>query len=204
MSADAWLRPTSAARLDVDGRDKPGYDGAEAQGSSEFYPAASPSTLRVPPRPAVELPQRFCFAAAEIVRAHVLVGRFAGGFSVHPTRRAAPAPLGRRSGRFAAATCACSKTPGLVLDIGLAGHRIVGQRQFHRLQPLIVAGARLPRIRDWRRPRASAFRGPSTLRAARPIVWISEVSLRRKAFLVGVEDGDQAAFGNVEALRAAG
>ena len=32
------------------------------------------------------------------------------------------------------------------------------------------------------------------------MVWTSEVSLRRKAFLVGVEDGDQAAFGNVQAL----
>ena len=41
---------------------------------------------------------------------------------------------------------------------------------------------------------------PSTLRAARPIVWISEVSERRKPFLVGVEYGDEAAFGNVEAL----
>jgi hypothetical protein len=41
---------------------------------------------------------------------------------------------------------------------------------------------------------------PSTLRAARPMVWISEVSLRRKAFLVGIEDRDQRAFGNVEAL----
>jgi hypothetical protein len=38
------------------------------------------------------------------------------------------------------------------------------------------------------------------LRAARPMVWISEVSLRKKAFLVGVEDRDQRAFGNVEAL----
>jgi len=32
------------------------------------------------------------------------------------------------------------------------------------------------------------------------MVWISEVSLRKKAFLVGVEDRDQRAFGNVEAL----
>ena len=41
---------------------------------------------------------------------------------------------------------------------------------------------------------------PSTLRAARPIVCTSEVSERKKPFLVGVEDGDQRAFGNVEAL----
>ena len=41
---------------------------------------------------------------------------------------------------------------------------------------------------------------PSTLRAARPMVWISEVSRAQEAFLVGVEDGDQRAFGNVEAL----
>ena len=32
------------------------------------------------------------------------------------------------------------------------------------------------------------------------MVWMSEVSERRKPFLVGVEDGDEAAFGNVEAL----
>ena len=38
------------------------------------------------------------------------------------------------------------------------------------------------------------------LRAARPMVWISEVSRAQEAFLVGVEDGDQRAFGNVEAL----
>ena len=38
------------------------------------------------------------------------------------------------------------------------------------------------------------------LRAARPMVWISEVSERRKPFLVGVEDRDQPAFGDVEAL----
>ena len=38
------------------------------------------------------------------------------------------------------------------------------------------------------------------LRAARPMVWISEVSLRRNPFLVGVEDRHQRAFGNVEAL----
>ena len=37
-------------------------------------------------------------------------------------------------------------------------------------------------------------------RAARPMVWTSEVSLRRKSFLVGVEDGDQGAFRNVEAF----
>ena len=41
---------------------------------------------------------------------------------------------------------------------------------------------------------------PSTLRAARPIVCTSEVSERRKPFLVGVEDRDQRAFGDVEAL----
>ena len=37
-------------------------------------------------------------------------------------------------------------------------------------------------------------------RAARPIVWISERSARRKPFLVGVEDRDQRHLGNVEAL----
>ena len=40
---------------------------------------------------------------------------------------------------------------------------------------------------------------PSTLRAARPMVWISR-SRCAKAFLVGVEDRDQRAFGNVEAF----
>ena len=38
------------------------------------------------------------------------------------------------------------------------------------------------------------------LRAARPIVWISEVLRAQVAFLVGVEDRDQRAFGDVEAL----
>ena len=41
---------------------------------------------------------------------------------------------------------------------------------------------------------------PSTLRAARPMVWISEVSRAQEAFLVGVEDRDQRALGDVEAL----
>ena len=43
-------------------------------------------------------------------------------------------------------------------------------------------------------------RRPSTLRAARPMVWISEVSRAQEAFLVGVEDGDQRAFGDIEPL----
>ena len=38
------------------------------------------------------------------------------------------------------------------------------------------------------------------LRAARPIVWISEVSRAQKPFLVGIENGDQRAFRNVETL----
>jgi len=46
--------------------------------------------------------------------------------------------------------------------------------------------------------------GRRRLRAARPMVWISEVSERKKAFLVGVEDRDQRAFRNVEAPRATG
>ena len=41
---------------------------------------------------------------------------------------------------------------------------------------------------------------PSTLRAARPIVWISEVSRAQEALLVGVEDRDQRHLGQVEAL----
>ena len=41
---------------------------------------------------------------------------------------------------------------------------------------------------------------PSTLRAARPMVWIRERFAAQKAFLVGVEDRDQRAFGNVEAF----
>ena len=41
---------------------------------------------------------------------------------------------------------------------------------------------------------------PSTLRAARPIIWISDVSDRRKPFLVGVEDRDQRHLGQVETL----
>jgi hypothetical protein len=48
--------------------------------------------------------------------------------------------------------------------------------------------------------RHRARRLPSTLRAARPMVWISEVSERRKPFLVGIQNGHQRAFGNVEAL----
>ena len=32
------------------------------------------------------------------------------------------------------------------------------------------------------------------------MVWTRLVSLRRKAFLVGIQDGDQPAFGNVQAL----
>ena len=39
---------------------------------------------------------------------------------------------------------------------------------------------------------------PSTLRAARPMVWISEVSRAQEAFLVRVEDRNQRAFRNVE------
>ena len=39
---------------------------------------------------------------------------------------------------------------------------------------------------------------PLTLRAARPIVWISERSRAQIAFLVGVEDGDQRDLGQVE------
>ena len=41
---------------------------------------------------------------------------------------------------------------------------------------------------------------PSTLRAARPIVWIERGLGAQEAFLVGVENGDQRAFGDVEAL----
>jgi hypothetical protein len=36
------------------------------------------------------------------------------------------------------------------------------------------------------------------LRAARPMVWISDVVAAQEAFLVGIEDADQRAFGNVE------
>ncbi len=39
---------------------------------------------------------------------------------------------------------------------------------------------------------------PSTLRAARPIVCTSEVSRAQKTLLVGIEDGDEAAFGDVQ------
>ena len=38
------------------------------------------------------------------------------------------------------------------------------------------------------------------LRAARPMVWISEVSERRKPLLVAVEDRHQAALGDVQAF----
>ncbi len=41
---------------------------------------------------------------------------------------------------------------------------------------------------------------PSTLRAARPMVWISDDAERRKPGLVGVEDGHQLDLGEVEAL----
>ena len=41
---------------------------------------------------------------------------------------------------------------------------------------------------------------PSTLRAARPIVWISDVSRAQEALLVGVEDRHQRHLGQVEAL----
>ena len=41
---------------------------------------------------------------------------------------------------------------------------------------------------------------PFTLRAARPMVWISERSAAQEAFLVGVEDRDQRHLGQVEAL----
>ena len=41
---------------------------------------------------------------------------------------------------------------------------------------------------------------PSTLRAARPIVWISAGLAAQEALLVGVEDGDQRHLGQVEAL----
>jgi hypothetical protein len=41
---------------------------------------------------------------------------------------------------------------------------------------------------------------PSMLRAARPMVWIERGLAAQKAFLVGVEDGDQRAFRDVEAL----
>ena len=41
---------------------------------------------------------------------------------------------------------------------------------------------------------------PFRLRAARPIVWISERSAAQEAFLVGVEDADERDLGNVEAL----
>ena len=41
---------------------------------------------------------------------------------------------------------------------------------------------------------------PFTLRAARPMVWISERAERRIAFLVGVEDRDQRDLGQVEPL----
>ena len=37
-------------------------------------------------------------------------------------------------------------------------------------------------------------------RAARPAVWMSERSLRRKPLFVGVEDGDERDFGEVEAF----
>ena len=40
----------------------------------------------------------------------------------------------------------------------------------------------------------------STLRAARPMVWISDRLAAQEAFFVGVENGDQRAFRNVEAL----
>ena len=41
---------------------------------------------------------------------------------------------------------------------------------------------------------------PSTLRAARPIVWMSDVSRAEEALLVGVEDRHQRHLGQVEAL----
>ncbi len=41
---------------------------------------------------------------------------------------------------------------------------------------------------------------PSTLRAARPIVWISDVSRAQEALLVGVEDRDERHLGQVETL----
>ena len=41
---------------------------------------------------------------------------------------------------------------------------------------------------------------PSTLRAARPMVWMSDVSDAEEALLVGVEDGDERHLGQVEAL----
>ena len=41
---------------------------------------------------------------------------------------------------------------------------------------------------------------PSTLRAARPMVWIERRLAAQKAFLVGVEDGDQRDLGQVEPL----
>ena len=41
---------------------------------------------------------------------------------------------------------------------------------------------------------------PSTLRAARPMVWMSDVSRAQEALLVGVEDGHQRHLGQVEAL----
>ena len=41
---------------------------------------------------------------------------------------------------------------------------------------------------------------PSTLRAARPMVWISERARAQEPFLVGVEDRDQRDLGQVEPL----
>ena len=41
---------------------------------------------------------------------------------------------------------------------------------------------------------------PSTLRAARPMVWMSDVCGAQEALLVGVEDGDQRDLGQVEPL----
>ena len=41
---------------------------------------------------------------------------------------------------------------------------------------------------------------PSAFLAARPIVWMSEVSLRKKALFVRVENGDELDFGHVQPL----
>jgi hypothetical protein len=41
---------------------------------------------------------------------------------------------------------------------------------------------------------------PSTLRAARPIVWIRRGFRSQETFLVGIEDRDQPAFGDIESF----